>query len=80
MSNLIHYQALNGTRKVANLGRMARIPGDNGELQVRVSQHCGGLLAIRILSTGAGVEITEAALRARLASTGARLPWERSEA
>ena len=80
MSNLIHYAALNGTRKVANLDRMHQIPGDNETLQVRVSQHCGGLLAIRLLPNGSGTEITEEALRARLQATGATLPWERGEA
>lgn len=79
MSNMIHYTALNGTRKVANLDRMTRIPGDNGELQIRVSQHCGGLLAIRLLSSVAGVEITEGVLRERLQQAGVTLPWERSE-
>ena len=77
---MLHYLALNGTRKVANLDRMDRIPGDDDELQTRVARHCGGLLIIRILSNGSGAEITEAVLRERLKHTGATLPWERSEA
>lgn len=75
---MIHYLALNGTRKVANLDRMERIPGKGDELQVRVARHCGGLLAIRLLPNGSGAEITEPALREWLNSTGAKLSWERS--
>ena len=77
---MLRYIALNGTRKIVNLDRMDRIPGDDGELQIRVARHCGGLLIIRILSSGSGVEITEAVLRERLKQTGATLPWERSAA
>ena len=75
MARMVYYVALNGTRKVLDLGKMLKIPGSEDRFQVYVSRHCGGLLAVRMTPNG-GVEITEQALRERLAEVGAKLPWE----
>ena len=75
-ARMIWYTALNGTRKVLNMDRMHKIPGSGDKLQILVTRHCGGLLAVRLLSSGGGVEITEPVLRERLAETGHKLPWE----
>lgn len=81
MASFVWYSALNGTRKQENLSRdnWFRVPGSGAAHVIHVKRHCGGLLALRLAGEGA-VEITEEALRERLAETGLTLPWERSEA
>ena len=80
MASFVWYSALNGTRKQENLGRdnWFRVPGSGDAHTVHVKRHCGGLLALRLVGQGA-VEITEEALRERLAETGLTLPWEEME-
>lgn len=77
MASFVWYAGLNGTRKQENLSRdnWFRIPGIGESSAVHVKRHCGGLLALLLTQNGA-VEITEQALRERLAATGLRLPWE----
>ena len=74
----LHYLALNGSQKIeTDMGKECwfTVPGSGDTNVVKVKRHCGGLLAIRLTRNG-GVEITEAALRDRLADTGVKLPWE----
>lgn len=77
MASFVWYAGLNGTCKQENLSRdnWFRIPGIGESGAVHVKRHCGGLLALLLTQNGA-VEITERALRERLAATGPRLPWE----
>jgi hypothetical protein len=80
MASFVWYSALNGTRKQENLGRdnWFRVPGSGRTCPIHVKRHCGGLLALRLDRDGVS-EITEEALRDRLAETGLTLPWEEME-
>ena len=76
MASLVWYSSLNGTRKCENLSKdnWFRVPGSGDAHAIHVKRHCGGLLALRLIDGGA-VEITDQALRERLAVAGLRLPW-----